>query len=240
MSQFDIRSFETACSTCSLRELCVPAGLTKSDLEHLSTLVSQRVRLKRGDALIHPGQKFDRLYAVRSGFFKTSLSSPVGGDQIAGFQIPGEVLGLDGVSEGQHSVHVTALEDSEVCVMMYSDIADIASQNCGLQRQLHRVMSREIVREQDVIMLLGSMRAKQRVATFLLNLSDRYETLGYSAAEFVLRMTRKEIGSYLNLKLETVSRTLSQFADENIIKVSGKSVHIVDIEKLRAVLRSAE
>ncbi|MCL4134636.1 UNVERIFIED_CONTAM: hypothetical protein GTU68_042018 [Idotea baltica] len=187
-----------------------------------------RKRVKRGAALFQNGEKFRSLYAVRSGFFKTELTSSDGRAQITGFQVPGELLGLDGLASELHSVDAIALEDSEVCVLPFGDLERIARDFQPLQHQLHRVMSREIVRDNGVMMLLGSMKAEERVAAFLLNLSERYRTLGYSDTEFVLRMTRAEMGSYLGLKLETASRAVSKLQDMGIISVNGKSVTITD------------
>lgn len=217
----------------------MPGGMSQRELDELDSLVTRRHSVKRGENLFQMGQDFECLYAIRSGFFKTTLTTDSGHGQVTGFQIPGEVLGLDGVSTDQHSVDATALEDSEVCIMLYTELERIARDSRPLQRQLHRVMSREIVREHGVMMLLGSMRADQRVAAFLLNLSERYKNLGYSPSEFVLRMTRDELGSYLGLKLETVSRTLSRFQEQQIINAKGKQIKLLNIDELRTVLRSS-
>lgn len=230
---------KASCSACNLRELCVPGGISSAELEQLDPLVATRRRVKRGESLFRVGDEFESLYAVRSGFFKTRLTSEDGRDQVTGFQMPGELLGLDGVATENHSVDAVALQDSEVCVLQFSDLERIAREFSPLQHQLHRVMSREIVREHGVMVLLGSMRAEERVAAFLLNLSKRFETLGYSPLEFILRMTREEIGSYLGLKLETVSRTLSRFQADGLIEVSNKQVRLVDLGALRGLLGPA-
>jgi len=228
-----------ACSTCSLRELCVPGSISREDLEHLDGIVAMRKRVKKGANLFHAGEEFNAIYAVRSGFFKTSVSANDGRDQITGFQAPGELLGLDGVASEHHGVDATALEDSEVCIMPYTDLERIARNFPPLQHQLHRVMSRELIRDHGVMLLLGSMKADERVAAFLLNISQRYKRLGYSAEEFILRMTRQEIGSYLGLKLETVSRTFSRFQDQGLIEVQGKSVKLIDMSALQNMLEQS-
>ncbi|MEZ5658528.1 MAG: helix-turn-helix domain-containing protein [Burkholderiaceae bacterium] len=236
----DLRArLQASCATCNLRELCVPGGITSSELEQLDPLVATRRRVRRGEALFRVSDAFDSLYAVRSGFFKTRLTSEDGRDQVTGFQMPGELLGLDGVATETHTVDAVALQDSEVCVLQFADLERIAREFSPLQHQLHRVMSREIVREHGVMVLLGSMRAEERVAAFLLNLSRRFETLGYSPLEFNLRMTREEIGSYLGLKLETVSRTLSRFQSDGLIEVANKRVRLIDLAALRALLSPA-
>ena len=220
----------THCSTCNLRELCLPCGITP-DSDLLDDLVYTRKRLKRGESLYRAGGGFDSLYAVRSGFFKSRVVLEDGRDQVTGFHMAGEVLGLDGIGTGAHSGDVIALEDSEVCVIPYERLEEP-----GLQRQLHKVMSRELVRDQGVMMLLGTMRAEERLAAFLLNLSQRFTARGYSASEFHLRMTRDEIGSYLGLSLETVSRLFSRFQDEGLITVQQKHICILDIAGLRNVM----
>lgn len=232
----DRERLRTACARCNLRELCVPGGIPASELERLDALVAMRRRVGRGAALYRGGDRFRSLYAVRQGSFKACLTGGDGREQITGFQLPGELLGLDGVAFDEHGVDAIALEDSEVCVLPYPDLERIARSFPPLQHQLHKVMSREIVRERDVMTMLGTMRAEERVAGFLVGLSERHRRLGYSATEFVLRMTREEIGNYLGLKLETVSRVFSRLGEAGLISVRGKHVDIVDPAGLREAL----
>ena len=227
---------KTACSSCNLHELCMPGGLSAEDVVKLDSLVASRRRVKRGEALFRAGDPFDALFAVRLGFFKTRVTSEDGRDQVTGFQMPGELLGLDGIATERHTVDAVALEDSEVCHIDYGDLERLSVEFTPLQHQFHKVMSREIVRENGVMMLLGRMRAEERLATFLLNLANRFRSRGYSQAEFVLRMTREEIGSYLGLKLETVSRCFSRFAEDKLLTVNNKSVRILDLDGLKAVV----
>lgn len=232
----DLESLKAVCTSCSLRELCVPGGMSLAELEQLETLVALRRRVKRGNSLYRVGDTFKALYAVRNGFFKMCMPATASRDQVSGFQIPGEVLGLDGLSSDYHTVDAFALEDSEVCVLPYAQLNRLTSSCSSLQHQLHRVMSREIVRDHSVMLLLGSMRADERVAAFLLNLSERYEKLGYSPNVFVLRMTRADIGSYLGMKIETVSRSLSNLQNQALIDVQGKKIRLLDTSKLRAFM----
>ena len=220
-------------------DLCLPCGLNGSDLAMLGDLVYTRRRVKRGDSLFHAGTGFDSLFAVRSGFFKSSVVLEDGRDQVTGFHMAGEVLGMDGIGSGHHTSDVVALEDSEVCIMPFSLIEEAAREVPALQRHLHAVLSREIVRDHGVMMLLGSMRAEQRLAAFLSNLSKRFVRRGYSASDFHLRMTREDIGSYLGLKLETVSRLFSQFQKDGLIEVEQKHVRILSITGVEAILASA-
>jgi CRP/FNR family transcriptional regulator len=227
---------KVACSNCNLRELCMPMGLKADDLARLDDLVATRRRVRRGAALFRTGEPFTSLYAIRSGFFKTCVASEDGRDQVTGFQMAGEIIGLDGIVNDRHSCDAVALEDAEVCVMPFDRVGELSREVGALQHHLHRIMSREIVREHGVMLLLGTMRAEERLAAFLLNLVQRLHARGFSASELVLRMTRQEIGNFLGLKLETVSRTFSRFAEDGLIEVQHRHVRIVDPERLAALL----
>jgi CRP/FNR family transcriptional regulator len=230
-----LRKYEVTCSSCSLRELCLPGELCAEDVTRVENLVYARRRLKRGESLFNAGGDFSAVYSVRSGFFKTSVLDDDGREQVTGFFMAGELLGLEGIT-GRHQATASALEDSEVCVLPYALVEQLAREIPALQRQLHAVLAREIARDHGVMLLLGSMRAEERLATFLLNLSKRFVRRGYSPTEFHLRMTREEIGSYLGLKLETVSRLFSAFQKDGLIEVQQKHVRIRDIEGLERVL----
>jgi CRP/FNR family transcriptional regulator, anaerobic regulatory protein len=232
----NIANLRVACSSCNLRELCLPVGLSLKDIEKLEELVATRKKIKRGDSLFRAGDRFESLYAVRLGFLKSTVMSQDGREQVTGFHMAGELVGLDGISSELHSCDTVALEDTEVCVIPYERLEEVATAMPVLRNHFHKVMSREIVREHGVMLLLGSMHAEERLAAFLLNLSQRFEARGYSRTEFVLRMTRAEIGSFLGLKLETVSRVLSRFAQDGLIEVNQKHVRIVDPEGLRSIV----
>jgi CRP/FNR family transcriptional regulator len=229
-------TIKVACSNCNLRELCMPVGLNPIELQRVDELVTQRRSIKRGTALFHNGEPFTSLYAVRTGFFKTSLTTEDGRDQVTGFQMAGEIIGLDGIVNEHHTCDAIALEDAEVCVMPFDRIEEISREVGALQKHVHRIMSREIVREHGVMLLLGSMRAEERLAAFLLNLVQRLQARGFSRTELILRMTREEIGSYLGMKLETVSRTFSRFAEEGIIEVKQRHIHIQNAEALKRLV----
>ena len=231
-----VRKFEVTCSGCGMREFCLPKGLDGEDLARVEQLVYARRRPRRGEALFRAGDEFSAMYAIRSGFFKTTTISDDGREQVTGFQMPGELLGMDGIGAGAYHGNAVALEDSEVCVLPFALAEALGREIPALQRHLHSVLSREIVRDRGVMMLLGSMRAEERLATFLLNLSRRFQRRGWSPTEFHLRMTREEIGGYLGLKLETVSRLFSKFQEDRLIEVQQKHVRIVDISGLEAVL----
>jgi CRP/FNR family transcriptional regulator, anaerobic regulatory protein len=229
-------NIKVACSNCNLRELCMPVGLQPGELERIDDIVATRRKVHRRETLFRNGEHFTSLYAIRTGVFKTRVTSEDGRDQVTGFQMAGEIIGLDGIVNNHHTCDAVALEDSEVCVMPFDRIEELSREVTALQRHVHQIMSREIVREHGVMLLLGSMRAEERLAAFLLNLVQRLHARGFSRVELVLRMTREEIGSYLGLKLETVSRTLSKFMDDGIIDVQQRNLRILDLDALRRLV----
>jgi CRP/FNR family transcriptional regulator len=231
-------SIKVACSNCNLRELCMPLGLSDSEMERVDEVVATRRKVARGENLFRNGDKFNSLFAIRTGFFKTRISAEDGRDQVTGFQMAGEIIGLDGIVSDHHTCDAVALEDAEVCVMPFDRIEELSREITSLQRHVHKIMSREIVRENGVMLLLGSMRAEERLAAFLLNLVQRLHARGFSQSELVLRMTREEIGSYLGLKLETVSRTFSKFVEEGIVEVKQRHVRILNADGLKLIVNA--
>jgi CRP/FNR family transcriptional regulator len=226
-----------ACSTCNLREICLPVGLTQEELQYIDhRLVSARRKVARGAKLFQAGERFTTIYAVWTGFFKTCVSSRDGREQVTGFQMAGELLGLDGIDSMQYQVDAVALEDSQVCAIPYAEFHQLAQQIHTLQQQFDRLMSHEIVRNHGVMLLLGSMHAEERLAAFLLNLMHRLRARGFSSSEIVLRMSREEIGSLLGLKLETVSRTFSKFQANGLLAVQHRHIQIIDPQGLQHLL----
>jgi CRP/FNR family transcriptional regulator, anaerobic regulatory protein len=228
-------TFKVACSSCNLRELCMPVGLEIEDMKKLDEVVATRRQVKQGKMLFGSGDPFTSLYAIRTGFFKTCLVNEDGREQVTGFQMAGEIIGLDGIVTDRHSCNAVALEDAEVCIMPFANVEELSREFPVLQRHVHKVMSREIVRENGMMMMLGNMRAEERLAAFLLNLVQRLHARGFSQSEMILRMTREEIGSYLGLKLETISRTFSKLSDDGIIEVKQRYVKILAPEALKNI-----
>ena len=216
----------------------MPLGLNEIEMERVDEVVATRRKIARGDNLFRNGDKFNALYAIRTGFFKTRISAEDGRDQVTGFQMAGEIIGLDGIVSDHHTCDAVALEDAEVCVMPFDRIEELSREITSLQRHVHKIMSREIVRENGVMLLLGSMRAEERLAAFLLNLVQRLHARGFSQSELVLRMTREEIGSYLGLKLETVSRTFSKFVEEGVVEVKQRHVRILNPDALKLIVNA--
>ena len=236
----NLQTIKVACSNCNLRELCMPVGLDDQQLKRIDDIVAVRRKVKRGGTLFRNGEAFPRLFASRTGFFKACVATEDGRDQVTGFQMAGEIIGLDGIVNDRHTCDAVALEDAEVCVMPFERIEELSRVVTALQTHVHKIMSREIVREHGVMLLLGSMRAEERLAAFLLNLVQRLHARGFSQSELVLRMTREEIGSYLGLKLETVSRTFSKFVEEGIVEVKQRHVRIVNTEALKRIVNSQQ
>ncbi len=231
-------TIKVACSNCNLRELCMPVGLSEEQIQRIDEVVATRRKIKRGGTLFRNGEAFTSLYAIRTGFFKTCVVTEDGRDQVTGFQMAGEVIGLDGIVHDRHTCDAVALEDAEVCVMPFDRIEELSREVTALQSHVHKIMSREIVREHGVMLLLGSMRAEERLAAFLLNLVQRLHARGFSQSELVLRMTREEIGSYLGLKLETVSRTFSKFVEDGIVEVRQRHVRILSTDALKRIVNN--
>ena len=219
-----IRQLRAHCSNCTLRELCLPVGLDPG--------VTRRVRLGKGETLYRVGDPFSALYAIRLGTCKTTLLADDGREQVAGYHMTGDVIGMDGIGADRHGCQAIALEESEYCVLPFDELEHLGRTVAPLQHNLHQFLSREISRSHGIMLQLGTMRAEGRLAAFLVDLSRRYGARGYSSTEFVLRMTREEIGSYLGLKLETVSRLFSRLQKEGLLRVHGRSVRLLDVAAL--------
>jgi CRP/FNR family transcriptional regulator len=228
-----IRDLKSRCSACSMREFCLPGGLDPTALHELDRLVTSRIRFRKGAAIYRTGDPFKGLYAVRVGSCKTAAVSEDGREQVIGYHMFGDLLGLDGIANERHECDAIALEDTEACVIPFGQLEDLARRLSPLQHNLHQFLSREIGRDRNVMVMLGSMRAEEKLASFLLTLSERFQQHGYSATEFMLRMTREEIGSYLGLKLETVSRLLSRFQSKGLLQIEGRAVKLLDLSALR-------
>jgi len=224
------------CKICHLRALSPSCGLAGHAADRTENLIHSRKRMKRGQSLYRAGDPFRSLYAIRSGFFKSNLLKENGCEQVIGFYMAGEVIGMDGIGSGSHASSAIALEDGDVCELPYSHVERIGLDKPGFESRFHRILSREIVRNQGMMLLLGSMRAEQRLAAFLLNLSQRFTVLGYSPSELDLSMTREDIGSYLGMTLETVSRLFSRFQHDGLIDVRHRHIRIFDLVALETLM----
>lgn len=234
----DVNAAHGTCLSCNLLRLCVPVGFEADVRPLVDELVAKRIRLRKGDTLFRPGERFTTLYAIRLGSCKTVLLAEDGRDQVAGYHMTGDIIGTDGIARELHECQAIALEDTEVCAIPFARIEELSRASAQVLRNLHRMLATEIARDRHVMLMLGTMRADQRLAAFLLDLAQRYHARGYSSSEYVLRMTRDEIGSYLGLKLETVSRTFSKFVDDGIIEVKQRYVRILETDALRKIVNS--
>lgn len=230
-----LRRQAVRCSGCSMRPLCMPCDLDPLELRRLDSIIGTRRSVHRGEALYRVDDPFQSLYAVRSGSFKTVVVHRDGGEQVTGLFLPGDPLGLDGVAGAAHTCEAIALEDSSVCVIPFALFDALCHDVQSMQRHFYRMMGGALVRDSNLLMLLGTMSAEQRVAAFLLNLSERFRARGYSPTSFSLRMTREEMGSYLGIKLETVSRMFSKFQRDGLLETHGKSIDLLDLEGLARI-----
>jgi len=221
------------CASCNVRTSCLTDGMASDAAYQFDQTIRSHTRVKKRDTLYRSGAKFNSLYAVQVGTFKTVVLAEDGRQQIIGYHIAGDVVGLDGIGDGRHACEAIALEDSEVCVLHFGPLDEMAHQVPLLQRNIYRLIASNICRTQDMMFMLGSARAEERLALFLLNLAQRYQARGYSSTEFLLRMTREETASYLGLKLETVSRLFSRLQQEGLLQVQGRMVKLLDPNALK-------
>ncbi|MDH3561086.1 MAG: fumarate/nitrate reduction transcriptional regulator Fnr [Gammaproteobacteria bacterium] len=221
-----------SCGTCSLNELCLPHGLEGSDLEKLDSIIKHQPPLQPGQHLFRSGDAGQSLYAVRSGSLKTYCTTKNGDEQVLGFTLPGEIVGLDGMSNGQYASNSVALETSSVCQLPFNQLDELCSEIPSLHRQMMRVVGKEVSADHAMLLLLGKRSADERLAAFLLSLSARYKARGLSATEFNLPMSRQDIGNYLGLAIETVSRLFAHFQDQKLLRVNRRQVTLIDIARL--------
>lgn len=224
-----------SCSQCSFKRLCLAQGLDQDNLDKLEAIIKRR-RVLRDDALFRLGDPFGKLYAVHFGHFKNSHVNRHGEQRVTSFAMSGELLGMNAIASGLHEADAIALEDSEVCEIPYDKLAVLLANSPQLLQQFHRMMSQEILREQSAMLFLGNMPAEQRLATFLLNLSTRYAARALSPTTFLLRMSREDIGAYLGLTVESISRLVARFRNMGWIRLANRDLEILDRAALEACL----
>ena len=236
----NFHALKASCSACSMQQLCLPMGLAEADISKLDQIIGRRRKVAKDSLLYRMGDPFTNLYAIRLGYFKTSHVSASGDQQVTGFHMASELLGMDAISTDRHHCDAMALEDSEVCEIPFERLEELFGTIPTLLRHFHRMMSQEITREQIAMLSLGNMRAEQRFAAFLVNLSSRHAARGYSAVSFQLRMSRGEIGNYLGLTIESISRLLSRLKKQGYIRVSNREIELVDPLRLRELAAGTE
>ena len=238
--RLSVQTPKAGCTTCSMHRLCLPMGLDEAGIERLEKVIGGRRRIHRDDALYRTGEPFRNLYAIHFGHFKTYRLNPAGEAQVTGFQMAGELLGMDAIGSERHHCDAVALEDSEVCTIPFAHLEALFAQLPAPLHHFHRMMSHEITREQNAMMLLGNLRAEQRFAVFLVNTSARYAARGYSPTRFQLRMSREDIGNYLGLTIESISRLLARFRKLGLLEVDKREVVLLDLARLKAIAAGAE
>ena len=228
VASHDVARTPAQCSTWKQPAFSLSAGLGPEATPRINRLLNRRIRFRKGAVLYRVGDRFNSLYAIHTGSCKTVLLARDGHEQVAGYHMPGDIIGMDGIANDIHECQATALEDMEVGPLPFDEIEILARLSERFRHNLYKLLSQESARAQTLMLVLGTLRAEQRLAVFLLDLSRRYRALGYSSCDFVLRMTRDEIGSYLGLTLETVSRLFSRFQREGLVQVQGRTVKLLD------------
>jgi CRP/FNR family transcriptional regulator len=236
----DIDQIRRSCGSCALHELCLPAGIDSDDLKRLDSTVRDKRTLDRGKMLFRQGDSFHALYVVRSGALKTFVEGADGQTQVLGFSLPGEIVGVDALSNDYHLCGAIALERTSICELPYNQLQRVVSEVPSLQRQLMRFISREIVSEQHHLVVMGKQQAQERLAIFLRSLSDRYGRLSRDSSNLTLPMSRSDIANYLGLVIETVSRLFSRMESAGILAVDRKSVRILRPDLLAQLCAASE
>lgn len=232
----DLPRAAVSCKNCCLSELCVPTGLNAAELDQLSSIITRGPSLPRGKHLFHIGEPIHSLYAVRSGSVKVYVPTDPGEEQVLGFTLPGEFLGFDGIEAEHHTCAAVALETTSVCELPYGRLEELCHAIPGIDSRIHKLIGREITVDHEMLILLGKKSAEERLATFLLSLSARFKRRGFSERDFNLSMSRHEIGNYLGLAVETVSRLFARFQDEKLVRVNRRYVQILTMERLRELV----
>jgi CRP/FNR family transcriptional regulator len=236
LKRIDVDHLKVSCKECNLRELCFPHGMSDAELANMEAVVDQPKPLHKNDFLYRDGDNSRAIYAVRSGCVKTMTESANGDEQIVGFHLPGELLGLDGFADGVHTCNALALETSSVCELPLNQLEDLCHVLPGLQKQMRRIMGKEVNSDHKLLLLLGKMTAEERLASFLLSLSSRMEERHWKDNEFNLSMPRQDIANYLGMAVETVSRLFATFQNEKIIDVDRRHITILDMQRLKAIV----
>ena len=236
----DLATLRRGCAHCSLRQLCLPAGIAPAELQRLDEIVRRRRPLAPGERLFRPGDPLAAVYVARDGAFKTVSLSEEGEEQVLGFHLPGELIGLDALGAGEHRCEAVALTAANVCEVPFEQLAAVAAQLPSLQQQLLRVIGQSMGRDQDHLGMLVRRQAGERIALFLHGLFERYRHLGQGTNHFKLPMSREDIARYLGLALETVSRGFGRLQDDGVIAVTGRQVAILDVAELDRLAHSAE
>jgi CRP/FNR family transcriptional regulator len=225
-----------SCASCRLSELCLPLALNKSEIHKLDAIVERNQPFTKGDHLYRQTDEFKSVYAVRSGSFKSYFLSDSGKSRVTGFYLLGDIIGMDGIASNKYANSTSALEHSSICEIPFSQLGKLSRELPSLQHHFFAIMGNEIAKDQQVHTLLSSYSAEERTASFLLGLSSRYARVSLSPTRFLLSMTRGDIGEYLGLTVETVSRIFTSLQKKRLISVDNREIELLDIESLRDIV----
>ncbi|BDM64119.1 electron transport regulator A [Shewanella sp. NFH-SH190041] len=220
------------CHDCSMGALCIPFTLNNSELDLLDDIIERKKPIQKGEQIFKSGDPLKSLFAIRSGTIKSYTITEQGDEQITGFHLAGDVIGFDGIHNQAHQSFAQALETAMICEIPFHTLDELSGTMPKLRQQIMRLMSTEIISDQEMILLLSKKNAEERLAAFISNLANRYANRGFSAKEFRLTMTRGDIGNYLGLTVETISRLLGRFQKAELIEVKGKYITILDFDQL--------
>ena len=235
-----MQKFNLSCGDCRLKSICLPLSLKVEEIDKFNEIIQRERPIQKNAYLYRANDQFDSIFAVRSGFIKTTSITKDGIEQVTGFFVPGEILGMDGIGKGRYTNSAIALETASICEIPFSKLETLSATLPNLQHHFFQLMGKVIIQDQHLISLLSIKTADQRVATFLLCLSERFHRLRLSPTEFQLPMTRADIGSYLGLTIETVSRIFSGFQKQGLIDVNKREIKINDLCKLHELCEAAK
>ncbi len=227
-----------SCQNCSINQLCLPFSLNDKEIKKLDDIIQRKRPLHKSDKLFKAGDKFNALYAVRSGSFKSYSLSASGEEQIVGFHLPGDIIGFDAINNQSHPTYAVALETAMICEIPFNVVDELSTDLPKLKQQIMRLMSNDIIVDREMMFLLNKKTAEQKLAAFIYSLSQRFKERGFSESEFRLTMTRAEIGNYLGLTVETISRLLGRFQKQNLIQVEAKFIKIINLNELAELAKS--
>ena len=239
-TQINFDQLKVSCASCTLRELCIPQGMSDDELKLIDTVIERKKPVHTNDYLFRAGDTNRSIYAVLSGSVKTLVDNPNGEEQIVGFHLPGELLGMDGFSGDAHTCSAVALETSSVCEFPLESLDEVCHVVPSIQYAMRRIMGKEVTKDHAMLLLLGRMSAEEKLASFLISLSKRMAQRHWKPTEFNLTMPRQDIANYLGLAVETVSRLFAHLQDEKIIEVDRRRVNISDMERLKAIIGDSD
>ena len=238
-----IKSFhkqaQVACSQCSLVELCLPKGLTAEELEVFEQAISRKKPLEKSEYLYRAGEEMTSLYTVKTGGFKANIDSLDGQENIVGFFLPGELMGLDGIASGQYQCDMIALGDAHVCQLSYRDFERVSEKFPVLRQEILSVSSNNMTTAQKMLMFIGKRPVEERLAMFLISISQRFKARGLSESRFQLPMSRHDIANYLGMAPETISRQFKKLQDQDLVSIQNRNLTIKNGAALRSKVASS-